>query len=588
MLDNVIRNGLVVDGTGAPGRRADVGLQDGRIVAVGEVDEAGFTEFDADGLVVAPGIIDPHTHYDAQLFWDPTASPSNLHGVTTVIGGNCGFTLAPIKAEDHDYIRRMMAKVEGMPLPALEGGLPWDWTTFGEYLGSLEGSLGVNAGFLVGHCALRRWVMGDERGAEVATDDEVAEMSRLLAESLESGGLGFSSSQSRTHSDGDGNPISSRHADRREMLALCRVVGDHPGTTLEYITSGCLDTFSDEEIDLMVAMTTTARRPLNWNLLTVDSRSPDKTERQLEASVRAAGAGGRIVALTMPTEVPMNMSFRNHCALFLIPGWGDVMGLPVDQRIEKLSDPAVRARLDELARSEGAGAFRRLSHWGAYVIGDTFAPEQQAYRQRTIGSIAEELGTGPFDTLLDVVIADDLRTVLWPEAADGDDASWQARARVWDHPGAMVGGSDAGAHLDRMCGSNYPTAFLGDCVRGRRLVAMERAVHLMTGAPAELFGLQDRGRVAEGMAADLVVFDPDTVGSEPARLVHDLPGGSPRLIADAVGVVRVLVNGVETVAEGKPTGNLPGRLLRSGVDTVTVDPSPADGRGQPVPRNGAS
>ena len=190
MLDYVIRNGLVVDGTGAPARKADVGISDGRIAAVGQVDEKGTTELDAEGLVVAPGIIDPHTHYDAQLFWDPTASPSNLHGVTTVIGGNCGFTLAPIKAADHDYIRRMMAKVEGMPLVALENGLPWDWTSFGDYLEKLEGNLGVNAGFLVGHCALRRWVMGDDRGAEVASDEEISEMSRLLAESIEAGGWG--------------------------------------------------------------------------------------------------------------------------------------------------------------------------------------------------------------------------------------------------------------------------------------------------------------------------------------------------------------------------------------------------------------
>ena len=347
MLDYVIRNGLVVDGTGAPGFRADVGIRDGMIVAVGTVTEEAATELDADGLVVAPGIIDPHTHYDAQLFWDPTASPSNLHGVTTVIAGNCGFTLAPIKAEDHDYIRRMMAKVEGMPLVALENGIDWDWTTFAEYLDRLEGNLGVNAGFLVGHCAIRRWVMGADRAAEVADDAELAAMTTLLAESIEAGGLGFSSSQSRTHSDGDGNPISSRYADRREMLAFCEVVRDHPGTTLEYITNGCLDTFTDEEIDLMVAMTTTARRPLNWNLLTVDSRTPDKTARQLEASAAAAAAGGRIVALTMPTLVPMNMSFRTHCALFLIPGWGDVMGLPG------------RAADREAARPGGAGRARR-------------------------------------------------------------------------------------------------------------------------------------------------------------------------------------------------------------------------------------
>jgi N-acyl-D-aspartate/D-glutamate deacylase len=573
MLDYVIRNGLVVDGTGSPARRADVGVLDGRIVAVGPVEESGATELDAEGLVVAPGIIDPHTHYDAQLFWDPTASPSNLHGVTTVIGGNCGFTLAPVRARDHDFTRRMMAKVEGMPLVALEGGLPWDWTGFGEYLDRLEGNLGVNAGFLVGHCAVRRWVMGDERGTEVATDQEIAAMARLLAESIEAGGLGFSSSQSRTHSDGDGDPIPSRHADRREMLALCEVVRDHPGTTLEFITNGCLDAFSAEEVDLMVAMTTTARRPLNWNVLTVDSGTPDRTSHQLEASARAAREGGRIVALTMPTLVPMNMSFRTHCALFLIPGWGEVMGLPVEERMAQLTDPEVRARLDRLARSEGAGVFRRLSHWSEYVVGDTFAPANAGYRQRDVGSIAAEQGKEPFDALVDLVLADELRTVLWPKAPDGDEASWQARVEVWADPGAMIGGSDAGAHLDRMCGSNYPTAFLADCLRQRRLVSVERAVHLMTAAPAALFGLHDRGRVVEGAAADLFVFDPGTVGSEPATLVHDLPGGSPRLVADAVGVVRVLVNGVETVADGKPTGNLPGSLLRSGRDTVTVDPS---------------
>lgn len=573
MLDYVIRNGLVVDGTGTPGRHADVGIRSGKIVAVGEVTEAAASELDATGLVVAPGIIDPHTHYDAQLFWDPTASPSNLHGVTTVIGGNCGFTLAPIKAEDHDYIRRMMAKVEGMPLVALENGIDWDWTSFGDYLGRLEGNLGVNAGFLVGHCAIRRWVMGAERAAEVADDSELDAMAQLLADSIEAGGLGFSSSQSRTHSDGDGDPITSRYADRREMLALCEVVRDHPGTTLEYITNGCLDTFSDDEVDLMVTMSTTARRPLNWNVLTVDSRTPEKVEQQLQASTKAEEAGGRIVALTMPTLVPMNMSFRTHCALFLIPGWGDVMSLPAEERIERLGDPTVRAELDALAHSKDAGVFRRLSHWANYVIGDTFSPANDGLSWRDVGSIAEEQGKDPFDTLLDIVIADDLRTVLWPKASDGDDASWQLRATVWDDPRAMLGGSDAGAHLDRMCGTNYPTSFLADCLRRRRLVPMERAIQMMTEAPAKLFGLADRGLVREGMQADLFIFDPETVGSEPATLVNDLPGGSPRLIADAIGVVRVLVNGVETIVDGAPTGRLPGTLLRSGRDTMTVDPA---------------
>jgi len=572
VLDYVIRGGTVLDGTGSPGRTADVGVRDGRIVTVGTVPDGGAHELDGAGLMVAPGIIDPHTHYDAQLFWDPSASPSNLHGVTTVIAGNCGFTLAPIDAGDADYVRRMMAKVEGMPLAALENGVPWTWSTFGEYLDRLEGGLGVNAGFLVGHCALRRKVMGADRGAEVATDAEIASMRALLAESLSSGGLGFSSSQSRTHSDGDGNPITSRYADRREMLAFCEEVAAHEGTTLEYITDGCLDTFSEQEIELMVAMTTTARRPLNWNLLTVDSRAPEKMARQLEASSAAEAAGGRIVALTMPTLVPMNMSFLNHCALFLIPGWGEVMGLPVPERMARLRDPDVRRRLDDLAHAKEAGVFRRLAGWGNYVIGDTYSEANRGLEWRDVSDIAAERGAEPFDTLLDIVLADDLRTVLWPKPTDRDDATWALRAQAWQDPRAMVGGSDAGAHLDRMCGSNYPTTFIGDCLRQRRLVPVESAVHMMTGQPAALFGLRNRGLVAEGMRADLFVFDPATVGSEPARLVYDLPGGTPRLFAESVGVVRVLVNGVETIVDGKPTGALPGDLLRSGRDTASVVP----------------
>ncbi len=575
MLDYVIRSGTLYDGSGEAARQADIGIRDGRIVAVGEVAESGSTELDASGLCVTPGVVDPHTHYDAQLFWDPTASPSNVHGVTTIIGGNCGFTLAPLAAADADYIRQMMAKVEGMPLAALEHGVPWNWSTFAEYLDALDGNLGVNAGFLVGHCALRRSVMGAARGEEVATDDEIAAMRALLAESLAAGGLGFSSSQSRTHSDGDGRPISSRYADRREMLAFCEEVGAHEGTTLEYITNGCLDSFSPEEIDLMTSMSSTARRPLNWNVLTVDARSAERVEHQLSASSAAATAGGRIVALTMPTLVPMNMSFRTHCALFLIPGWGDVMGLPEKERMAQLADPAVRSMLDERAHSKDAGVFRGLARWGTYVIGDTYAQPNDGCAFRSVADIAAERGTAPFDTLLDIVLADDLRTVLWPNTDDGDDATWAMRAAIWSDPRAMIGGSDAGAHLDRMCGSNYPTAFLGDCLRGRRLVPVEKAVHMMTAQPAQLFGLRDRGLVREGYAADLLVFDPETIGSEPARLVRDLPGDTARLYAGSHGVVRVLVNGTETVRDSAPTGDLPGTLLRSGRDTASVIPTSA-------------
>ncbi|HEY2429279.1 MAG TPA: amidohydrolase family protein [Acidimicrobiales bacterium] len=573
MLDYLITGGTIVDGTGAPGRQGSVGVRDGRVVALGEVDEAASRTLDAGGLVVAPGFVDPHTHYDAQLFWDPFATPSNEHGVTTVIGGNCGFTLAPLKPVDADYTRRMMAKVEGMPLAALEHGVEWGWETFAEYLASLDGRVAVNAGFLVGHCALRRYVMGPQSVEEgEASPAQVQAMVRLLHESLAAGGLGLSTTRSNTHSDGDGRPVPSRRAGRDEVLALCAAVAEHEGTTLEGIVQGCLDTFNDDEIALLTAMSVAARRPINWNVLTVDAAAPERVPRQLSAADAAAAAGGRIVALTMPVLVPMNMSFLTHCALFLIPGWGDVMRLPVPEKIEALRTPEVRAELLAAVRSPDAGVFRRLGNFKRYVIGDTYSEANAGLKGKVVADIAAERGTDPFDTLVDIVVNDDLRTILWPMPTDNNEESWALRRQVWEDPRAMLGGSDAGAHLDRMCGAPYPTRFIGDALRGRRLVGLERAVQMLTDQPARLFGLRDRGRLEVGANADVVVFDPETIGSEDATLVADLPGGSARLTAGSIGVVRVLVNGVETVADGKATGATPGTVLRSGRDTETVTP----------------
>jgi N-acyl-D-aspartate/D-glutamate deacylase len=574
MLDYLIRGGTLVDGTGSPGRRADVGVRDGRIVAVGEVDEDTTATIDADDLVVAPGFVDPHTHYDAQLFWDPAASPSSLHGVTTIIAGNCGFTLAPLDPDDGDYLRRMMARVEGMPLPALENGVPWNWRTFGDYLARLEGNLGVNAGFLVGHCALRRNVMGPDSVGNEATPEQVEQMAGLLHQSIEAGGLGFSTTLAFTHSDGDGQPVPSRWAAREEVLALCAAVRDHEGTTLEYVTDGCMRGFRDDEVELMAEMTLAARRPLNWNVLTIDAKEPERYRAQLAACEHAAERGGRAVALTMPVLVEMNMSFRNYCALFMLPDWGAVMNLPVPERIEKLRDPEVRKTLNERAHSPEAGVFVRLASWGRYQIGDTYSATNEGLKGRVVADLAKERGQGTFDTLLDIVIEDELRTVLWPLPPDDDDESWALRAEAWDHPAVLIGGSDAGAHLDRMCGAPYTTSFLADALRGRRLVSMERAVQLITQAPAELFGLCDRGLVREGYHADLVVFDADTVATGDVNLVHDLPGGTARLSANSIGVHHVLVNGRATVVDGKSAGDLPGAVLHSGRDTRTV-PVPA-------------
>jgi N-acyl-D-aspartate/D-glutamate deacylase len=576
MLDHAITGGTVVDGSGGPARRADVGIRDGRIVAVTAprgLDEPAARTTDATDLLVTPGFVDQHTHYDAQLYWDPLATPSSWHGVTSVIGGNCGFTLAPLRERDADYTRRMMAQVEGMPLVALEQGLPWGWETFGEYLAGLDGSLAVNAGFMVGHCALRRYVLGEDFGRE-STPVELAQIGQLLRESLAAGGLGLSTTRSTTHVDGDGEPVPSRHASEEEVIALCAVVAEFEGTSLEAIVQGCLDRFSDDEVELLARMSGTAGRPLNWNVLSVAADDPGKIDHQLQASARAAELGGRVVALTMPIFADNNMSFLTFCALWLIPGWRDVLATDVPEKIRRLRDPAVRA---DMVKTAAASPLGRLADFGNYVIGDVFSEANERYRDRKVGDIAAERGEDPFATIVDIVANDDLRTVLWPlPAADGD-ADWELRRTLWEKDDVLLGGSDAGAHLDRMLGSPYPSRFIGDCLRGRQLVSVERAVHLLTDVPARLFGLRDRGRLASGGRADVVVLDPATVDAGPARIAFDLPGESKRLLADPVGIVRVLVNGRETIVDGQPTGDLPGTVLRSGRDTAGTETIAAGG-----------
>lgn len=576
MLDHLIRGATVVDGGGGPAYRADLGIRDGRIAVIAEpgtLTEEAVTSEDATGLVLAPGFVDPHTHYDAQLFWDPYATPSMNHGVTTVAGGNCGFTLAPLhpdRPEDADYTRRMMSRVEGMALKALEEGVDWSWSTFREYLDALEGRIAVNAGFMVGHCALRRHVMGPDAVGGQPTDEQMAAMLALFHDAMDAGAWGLSTTQSSTHSDGDGQPVASRHALPEELLALSRAVGEHEGTQIEAIVAGCLDQFSDEEIDLFVDMSAAAGRPLNWNVLTIDAAVPERVPRQLIPSERARRAGGRIVALTMPILTPMNMSLGTFCALNLIPGWGDILALPVPERIERLRDADTRTEMLRRADSKEAGVFRRLANFGRYVIGDTYSTANEGLSGRVVNDIAAERGQDAFHCLVEICANDDLRTVLWPMPTDNDPDSWALRQRTWEHEDVLLGGSDAGAHLDRMCGAPYTTRFLGDCLRGRKLVPLTTAVKMLTDDPARLFGLRDRGRIEEGFHADLVLFDPERIDAGPATLVHDLPGDSPRLDSKALGIVSVRVNGVETLREDKVTGAVPGTVLRSGRDTRTV------------------
>jgi N-acyl-D-aspartate/D-glutamate deacylase len=566
-----IRGGTVVDGTGAPPVRADVVIDGERIAGVGPgAETAGAdTVIDATGMLVAPGFVDLHTHYDAQLFWDPNASPSPLHGVTTVLGGNCGFSLAPMAPEHVDYIARMMARVEGMPLTALRSGLPWDWGSFGEWIGRLDGRIAVNAGFLVGHSTLRRSVMGERAVGGAATAEDTDAMEAALHAALDEGALGFSTSQVHTHNDGDGQPVPSRAADRAELERLAAAVRRHEGTTVELIVPGCLNGFTEEEIDFLTTMSLLADRPVNWNVLGVSAMNPDNGWSQLAAGTAAAARGATVVALTLPHTMQLRLSFEHGAILDGLPGWREVFALPVPERIKAFSDPETRRRLDAGAQSDEAGILRHLAVWERLIIEETFAPENAGLEGHSVGEVARDRGRTPFDALLDVVVADGLRTGLRPPIPESEE-DWVLRAQTWQDPRAIVGGSDAGAHLDTMCGAIYSTSMLGDGVRARGLLSWEEAVRLLTDVPARLYGLRDRGRIVEGGFADLVVFDPTSIGHGAVRTRDDLPGGASRLYAEAVGIEHVLVNGAEIVHNGVFTGAVPGHVLRSGHDTDTV------------------
>ena len=563
MHDLVIRGGCVVDGTGEPARVADVAVDAGRVVAVGDVPESGGQEIDATGKVVCPGFIDIHTHYDAQLLWDTTASPSGQHGVTTVIGGNCGFSIAPLGHGDADYVQAMMAVVEGIPREALVGGGPWSWGTFAEYLERVDGGLSVNAGFLVGHSTVRRVVMGDRATRDEATPEQLGALVALVEESLEGGALGLSSSLGEGHQDGDHRPVPSRSASFPEFVALAGALRGHEGTTLEFIPT--IGPIPDDRMELMAAMSLAADRPLNWNLLG-SLAGEEIWEQQLRASDLAAAKGAHVVALALPDMMRM----RSTTLLPGLPGWRDVMARDAAGRRAAGADPDTRAVLRAGAEMVASRAIGVLTDFSMMEVADA----DSDWVGRSLGDIGRARDTDVIDVLIDVVLPEGLTLyVVLPSLTPGlgrTDEGWAARVAVWKDPRVMLGGSDAGAHLDLMCHANYPTRVLGEVVRERGLLTVEEAVEMMTDRPARHYGLRERGRIEPGWHADLVVFDLPTVASGPAELVADLPGGGERLVAGSVGVDHVLVAGVEVVAAGTPTAARPGRVLRSGRDTATV------------------
>ncbi len=463
----------------------------------------------------------------------------------------------------------MLARVEGMPLQSLESGVPWNWSTTAEYLDQLDGSLSINTAFMVGHSAIRRLVMGEAANQRAATADEIASMCQLLRDGLAAGGLGFSTTTSDTHNDAQGHPVPSRLADDDELIELARVCGEFEGTSLELLPKGATNVgpFEPDVAELMIRMSEVAQRPLNWNVIQPSARGLESCLAKLEVGDQAQARGAKVVGLTMPVDMKARFSFHAGFVLDVFEGWAPILSLPIDERLAVISDPAQRRRMEE-----GANATPHMKHlaaWDKHVIVETFTPETEKFRGRVVGDIAAEQGITPFEALMSIVIADGLRTTFTRSTPDPTTEDWDARLQIWRDPRSLIGASDAGAHLDMIAAFRYSTGLLQEAVREQQLLPIEEAIHMLTGAPARLYGFRDRGIIREGAHADLLVLDPERVGSEPVGTRFDLPGGAGRLYADAIGIDHVIVAGIPIVHDGTFTGARPGRVLRSGRDTAT-------------------
>lgn len=557
-FDLLIRGARVVDGTGMPSFTADVGVGAGRIAAIGRLADEATRVIDGDGLVLTPGFIDVHTHYDAQLDWDPTASPSSWHGVTTVLAGNCGFTLAPARVGDCEWLAQMLSRVEGMSVASLTAGLRWRGGGFGDFWRRFEGRLGVNAGGYVGHSAVRRHVMGDEASQRPARAEEIAQMRELVRQAMREGALGFSSSQLDIHVAHDGREVPSNFATPEELIGLCGVLAEFGRGAVEFIPRSFVEGYDASDRHLLRAMARASGRPLELNTLVPLPAAPDGWQRCLEFARAAFADGLRLHPMFPTNKLGAHFALDTTFLFDEMPSFRAALTLPPAERARALRDPAVRQRMRaELADPTGR-AFVFI--WPICVVEAVRDPEHAAWVGRSVSDLAEARGADPLDAFLDLSLSEDLQTQFVVEMPPGQTFDDMITTLVRD-PIVMAGSSDAGAHLLSFVGADYTTRLLSEWVP--KALPLEAAVARLTMFPAMIHGIADRGVIRPGAAADLVLFDPTRLRAGAARLVRDFPADGPRFVVDAEGYHAVIVNGEILLEHGVPTGALPGQVVRA-------------------------
>jgi N-acyl-D-aspartate/D-glutamate deacylase len=561
--DLVIKDGMVIDGSGLPRYRADVGVRHGRIAAIGRIRERAREVIDADGQVVAPGFVDGHTHMDAQIFWDPLGTCSCWHGVTTVVMGNCGFTLAPCAAADKHLVMRNLERAEDIAAEAMDAAIDWTWTTFPEFLDRVESlPKGINYAGYIGHSALRTYVMGERAFEKPAGEDDLRAMERELRDAIRAGAVGFTTSRSPSHETPDRRPVASRVAAWEEVRRLVGVMGDMNAGIFELAGEAVGRTAADTQglreyhvrlRDLAVE----TGRPVTWGLFS-RREAPEVWRTYLDLLDETAAAGGRMFAQVHSRALAVVLSFRTNLPFDRLPVWKELRARPLAEQTHRLRDPELRRRLVEAARERderrAIGAEPRPAAYEWIFVMDTVEGPH-----RSVAEVARARGVDPVEAMIDLALEKDLeRFFLQPIANEDQDHALE----LMKHPRTVVTFSDSGAHVSQIMDASLQTHLLSHWVRAKQAFTLEQAVRMLSFVPATHWGFADRGLIREGLAADLLVFDPDTIAPEMPEVAHDLPAGARRLVQRARGLSATVVNGEIVLRDGKPTGALPGQLLR--------------------------
>ncbi|SJZ71474.1 N-acyl-D-aspartate/D-glutamate deacylase [Enhydrobacter aerosaccus] len=557
MFDLVIKDAQIFDGSGSAPVQSDLGVTDGKIAAIGAKLGPARETVKADGLALAPGIIDGHTHYDAQITWDPFVDPSPALGVTTAVLGNCGFTIAPCKPTDRDLTMRHLTHVEGMSLDALRAGIHWGFESFPQYLDMLEAQgVGPNVACFAGHSAIRTFVMGEEATERAATDDEIASMATLVHEAMKAGAVGFATSTSEAHNGEGGTPMPSRLADDKELRTLVKAMAAHGGVYM--LTKG-----TKTSIPYLEEIAVEAKRPVVIAALFHSNTNPTAAFTWLNQVNEARARGHQLVAQTSCCPLSMDFTFKSPYLFESMESWKPAMAAHDGEALKKVyRDPAWRAAVrKELAERRGRLVFN--GEWDKLFVVEVIKAENRPLEGITLAELAKKVGKEPLDCILDFALSEDLDTMFVAQLLHNDD---KAVGRILADPNTHISLSDAGAHLTFFCDAGFGLHLMGHWSRELGVLDLPQAVHRLTGQPAKLFGLRNRGLLREGYAADLMLFDPKTVARGPKRRAHDLPAGAARLTTTAVGLHGVWINGAH-VADEKgfcaDPASRPGQVLRS-------------------------